>query len=102
MNVWRIILNPFPPGGPYNIEVESISGNELTTASLVDVYFGDVWVCGGQSNMQFTVGQVLSIDCIFYLVPGIYKFNYIFPLVQRGLFQEETKFFFPDIKSFKV
>ena len=27
-----------------------------TTITLADVLFGDVWVCGGQSNMEYTVG----------------------------------------------
>ena len=33
---------------------------------ISDVLFGDVWVCSGQSNMQFAVPQVY--DAIFFLV----------------------------------
>lgn len=28
--------------------------------ALEDVYFGDVWLCGGQSNMQMTVNQAFN------------------------------------------
>lgn len=28
------------------------------TAALTDVLFGDVWLCGGQSNMYFNTSQV--------------------------------------------
>jgi hypothetical protein len=27
---------------------------------LEDIYFGDVWLCGGQSNMQFTVNLAFN------------------------------------------
>ena len=27
---------------------------------LRDVLFGDIWLCGGQSNMQFGIGMVCS------------------------------------------
>jgi sialate O-acetylesterase len=27
---------------------------------LEDVYFGDVWLCGGQSNMEFTVNTAFN------------------------------------------
>ena len=31
------------------------------TIALEDVLFGDVWVCSGQSNMAFTVSQVITL-----------------------------------------
>jgi sialate O-acetylesterase len=47
---WKIILPAQPAGGPYTIMV---NGNN--TIELNNVLFGDVWICGGQSNMQFAV-----------------------------------------------
>ena len=50
---WKITLPAQPAGGPYQL---SISGNNTTM--LNNVLFGDVWVCGGQSNMQFPVREL--------------------------------------------
>ncbi|HVW22791.1 MAG TPA: sialate O-acetylesterase [Opitutaceae bacterium] len=44
---WQALLEAPPAGGPYEIRVE---GPE--TAVLRDVLCGDVWLCGGQSNME--------------------------------------------------
>lgn len=35
----------------------TVKGEEKTI-NLMDVMFGDVWICSGQSNMEFTVVQV--------------------------------------------
>eukprot|EP01084_Bolivina_argentea_P030937 57282_1 len=46
--------------GPYTINIQSFSINtsELTgNFTMNDVYFGDVFLCSGQSNMEFNVGQ---------------------------------------------
>jgi len=49
---WNVLLDATAAGGPYTVEVVSTAG---TSATLNDILFGDVFVCGGQSNMQFTV-----------------------------------------------
>jgi sialate O-acetylesterase len=46
---WRVVLPPHPAGGPYELKV-----NQTT---FQDVLFGDVWICSGQSNMQWSVLQ---------------------------------------------
>ena len=55
--VWRIALPPTAAGGPYALTFTSSAGGSV---SAVDVLFGDVYVCGGQSNMQFTVASGLN------------------------------------------
>ncbi len=45
---WQARLDPPPAGGPYTIK---ISGRQSIV--LHEVLVGDVWLCGGQSNMQF-------------------------------------------------
>ena len=47
-------LDAVSAGGPYVITA-SVQKHKLT---LQDVYFGEVWLCSGQSNMQFTVKKV--------------------------------------------
>lgn len=46
---WRTHIRTPKAGGPFQIEVTS--GRE--TVSLKDVLSGEVWVCSGQSNMQW-------------------------------------------------
>ena len=52
-------------GGPYTI---TASSKKNGNASLQDVLFGDVWICGGQSNMVFTVPQVRNWIIITELI----------------------------------
>jgi len=51
--IWRIGLPPTPAGGPHTIAFRVSTGGEQR---LDDVLFGDVYVCGGQSNMKYSVG----------------------------------------------
>jgi sialate O-acetylesterase len=43
---WQLTIQPPPAGGPYTVR---ITGRE--TVELHNVLVGDVWLCGGQSNM---------------------------------------------------
>ncbi|KRE65587.1 sialate O-acetylesterase [Paenibacillus sp. Soil750] len=49
---WQGILPAFEAGGPHILTISS-EGRQLATVS--DVYFGDVWLAGGQSNMEWKV-----------------------------------------------
>ncbi len=49
---WQAQIQPPPAGGPYTTR---IIGPQ--TVELHDVLVGDVWICGGQSNMQFGLRQ---------------------------------------------
>lgn len=51
MGLWRVRLPPQPAGGPYTLTGQSISTGESWNIS--DVLFGDVFICGGQSNMAY-------------------------------------------------
>ncbi|KAL5010828.1 hypothetical protein ScPMuIL_013133 [Solemya velum] len=58
--IWKVMLPAVGIGGPYDITVTENSvgaGNSGGTdkARIADVWFGDVWICSGQSNMQFTL-----------------------------------------------
>jgi sialate O-acetylesterase len=52
---WLVRIGPFHAGGPWTL---AISGPK--SVSLQDVFFGDVWLCSGQSNMVLPVGQILN------------------------------------------
>ena len=66
---WAAKIGPFPAGGPYTLTVGSIllingqmpSAETLRRAggvTLKNVMVGDVWLCSGQSNMEFGVGNL--------------------------------------------
>jgi sialate O-acetylesterase len=54
---WEVKLNPLDAGGPYELK---ITGNNTVTIS--DVLVGEVWICPGQSNMQWSVNASNDAD----------------------------------------
>jgi sialate O-acetylesterase len=50
---WEAVIAPPPAGGPYTVEISGPSNVELH-----EVLVGDVWLCGGQSNMYLGLGLV--------------------------------------------
>ena len=48
---WSVMLSTPAPGGPHSISISD--GQTLT---LDNVLCGEVWLCGGQSNMEMPVG----------------------------------------------
>jgi sialate O-acetylesterase len=48
---WSVLVHPPAPGGPYTIVIDGPQHVELN-----DVLVGDVWLCGGQSNMEMGLG----------------------------------------------
>lgn len=48
-------LPPQPAGGPHALLAETADGTDRVRRE--DVCFGEVWVCSGQSNMQWTVND---------------------------------------------
>ncbi|NXK14322.1 SIAE acetylesterase, partial [Herpetotheres cachinnans] len=53
---WTTVLDPMDRGGPYTLT----AGQGLENVTLQDIYFGDVWLCSGQSNMAMTVLQIAN------------------------------------------
>lgn len=49
---WRITLKPEPTGGPFDLSFKG--KNQIV---LQDILLGDVWICSGQSNMEWEVEE---------------------------------------------
>lgn len=47
--MWQIDLEPVPTGGPYELVIESVVTGKTV---LKDILVGEVWLAGGQSNME--------------------------------------------------
>ena len=50
---WQVALSPLKAGGPYTLKVEA-GKKELV---YKNVLAGEVWLCSGQSNMEFMLNQ---------------------------------------------
>ena len=78
---WKIELNETAAGGSYTMELtwQSADGKEKQTKRIQDILVGEVWLAGGQSNMELalkdsedgvTTSQGASYtDIRFYNVP---------------------------------
>jgi len=49
---WSVWLDPLAVGGPYELTIKG--NNEI---KITDILVGEVWICSGQSNMQWSVKQ---------------------------------------------
>ena len=60
-SIWSVTLDPVTDEGPFDIHVtQPLANGTNATITLLDVLFGDVWICSGQSNMQMTVGLIFN------------------------------------------
>ncbi len=50
---WQCTFTALEAGGPHKLQASTPSGQ----IELVDILIGDVWLCSGQSNMEWTVAQ---------------------------------------------
>ncbi len=48
---WRVALSPMEAGGPYDMTI--IAARD--SIKITDLLVGEVWLCSGQSNMEWTV-----------------------------------------------
>ena len=83
---WRTDLPAMQAGGPYTLK---ISGNN--TLELTNVLFGEVWVCSGQSNMQWSVSG--SKDSEAEIAAAMYPKIRLFyvPRIPSGLLQQDVE-----------
>lgn len=63
---WRLALPPQPAGGPYNLTVSS-GGRSISRS---DILIGDVFLCSGQSNMEFVVNNSTNAFGALHTAPN--------------------------------
>lgn len=54
---WKAVLPPMEAGGPYELKITDNRGGEVI---LQDVMIGEVWLAGGQSNMELELKDALN------------------------------------------
>ncbi len=57
---WEILLPPMVAGGPFQMKIVGESG----TREYVDILVGDVWLCSGQSNMEWVLANTLNAEAV--------------------------------------
>jgi sialate O-acetylesterase len=77
---WIAVFAPEKAGGPYILSVKN--HNERITIS--DVLVGEVWICSGQSNMDFRLDKVNNAD---YEIK-----NANFPLIRTFVVDKQISF----------
>ncbi|MCF0040917.1 sialate O-acetylesterase [Dyadobacter fanqingshengii] len=55
---WIVKFNPMEAGGPHTLNVSAKSGQ----ASVNDILIGEVWLCSGQSNMEWSVASAKDFE----------------------------------------
>lgn len=55
---WRVKLPPRGAGGPFVMKIKSAG----QTTTISDILVGDVWLCSGQSNMEWPVSRSKEVD----------------------------------------
>lgn len=53
---WMVVLDPVKAGGPYTMSIAT-SNNSI---ELKEILAGDVWLCSGQSNMEFAMSRLVN------------------------------------------
>ena len=83
---WRLKLDAMEAGGPYTLRV--IGSNTL---ELTNILFGEVWVCSGQSNMEWSVRA--SKDSDAEIAAADYPTIRLFDIPHRpsGLLQQDVE-----------
>lgn len=96
MGSWRITIQPMVSGGPY--EMTFTASNKII---LKDIMFGDVWLCAGQSNMEFMMERLVPLFetnlpgtdnpmIRMFRVPQVYNFKSPPDDFQAGGWQKAT------------
>jgi len=78
---WSVTLDPAEAGGPHQLKI--VGTEEI---QIDDILVGDVWVLGGQSNMELPVNRTLDLfaeemkavnnpEIRHFSVPQVYNFH---------------------------
>lgn len=87
---WEVVLPPMKEGGPYEMTVSS--NGETVTFS--DVMLGEVWLAGGQSNMELELHSSLNGEEV---IKNIHDVNVRFYYTKKNAYIDE--FFYADERN---
>jgi sialate O-acetylesterase len=60
-SIWSVTLDAESDEGPFEVLVtQPVANGSLVSIKLKNVLYGDVWICSGQSNMEWAVRNVFN------------------------------------------
>ncbi len=85
---WHVMLDPLPVGGP--LEMTIAGKNQIKFA---DILVGEVWICSGQSNMEWSINNANDPDLekLAAKFPKIRMINYPNVGTQEPVWTHNTK-----------
>lgn len=63
---WQIVFPAMHAGGPYELKIQTRTDSRI----FKNVLLGEVWICSGQSNMAFSLGQAATARKELEEIPG--------------------------------
>lgn len=60
---WLVQFEPLAAGGPHTMTIRELEGeslHELDVVTVDDILVGEVWLCSGQSNMEWPLSNVVN------------------------------------------
>lgn len=87
---WAAVLPPMEAGGPYEMTVSS-NGETIT---FTDVMIGEVWLAGGQSNMELELQNSLNAEEVMKSIKDV---NVRFYYTKKNAYIDE--FFYADERN---
>ena len=75
---WQVRFNPLEAGGPFMMSVS----DKTNSLKINDILIGEVWLCSGQSNMEFMVKQADNFK--------VEKKNANFPQIRHFFVEHEV------------
>lgn len=79
---WMVKLPEQTAGGPYTL---TISGNKSETVALKNILIGEVWLCSGQSNMEYPLSGMSPDAITKATIPTVNDPQLRFVMVARTL-----------------
>jgi sialate O-acetylesterase len=77
-NAWSVILDPISEGQICEIRVTQEGQPDLI---IEDVLFGDIWVCSGQSNMEWPMSKIFNSEEEIAAMASFDKIRFTFQLI---------------------
>ncbi|WP_054743234.1 sialate O-acetylesterase [Cellulosilyticum ruminicola] len=92
---WKVVMPAMEAGGPYELIITV--GNKKRMV-IQDILIGDLWLCGGQSNMELPISRVMerykeevetyeNNKIRMFQVPMTYDFNGPLENIRAGIWQ---------------